>query len=385
MIPQPSWREEIRSWQALRKRFWGRWEGKWLSITEGGKEERNKVMSSCSYLEEKFQERSKRERRSGACNQRWNIGSGLENENEAVGSKGVGKQRSGRAGRSAMWGSHSPEGTASFRKTTWGLVSGAEDGPGPCESVGRPSSWHLAHRESAVEAADCGSSRQVRACMEENDLEVEQDLCRWGREQQKAWRKQIFEVQTGRLGHQVAAVAHIKQQEGQMLDRDAAGWKVQGEGETSQGKSAVSSLLRIATAVLEEESCCCVSIPHLYTAHLTHSVVSCRFMSTCLSTAVPTTWRRNRDLCVSLLLCACLFLRSTCKLCVPHPSLLCSAVVFQGTRARLFCCEVSGLLFVVITGFYNFFLSEDGLRLVIWTTESWHVLPPSNSHMQNWP
>ena len=35
---------------------------------------------------------------------------------------------------------------------------------------------------------------------------------------------------------------------------------------------------------------------------------ACRYMSTCLSPAVPTSWRRNRGLCVSLLLCPCLFL-----------------------------------------------------------------------------
>ena len=59
-----------------------------LSITEGGKQGKNMVIASCCYLEEKFQECSKR--RSWSCNQGRNTRSGLENEHEAVGSKSEG-------------------------------------------------------------------------------------------------------------------------------------------------------------------------------------------------------------------------------------------------------------------------------------------------------
>ena len=76
-----------------------------------------------------------------------------------------------------------------------------EDGLGSRVSVGTTSRGHCAHRKAEIEEADDSSSRQ-----EEIGIALPQwprllgrkvsCLGRWEREQQKAWRKQIFEVQT---------------------------------------------------------------------------------------------------------------------------------------------------------------------------------------------
>ena len=58
-----------------------------LSITEGGKEAKCKVIASCSYVEEKLRECSKKGS-SRTCNPCGNIRSRSEDENKAASSKG---------------------------------------------------------------------------------------------------------------------------------------------------------------------------------------------------------------------------------------------------------------------------------------------------------
>ena len=89
-----------------------------LSITEGWKE----GIGSCSYLEEKFQECSKREE-AGLYNQREDIRSGFcKHENEAVRSEREGQREKVR-----------PEVIEEFYEDLCGEE--VEDGFGPCESV----------------------------------------------------------------------------------------------------------------------------------------------------------------------------------------------------------------------------------------------------------
>ena len=57
-----------------------------LSITEGRKEGKSEVITSCSYMEEKFQECSGKGG-SGTGHKRRHVRSGPEDENEAVGGK----------------------------------------------------------------------------------------------------------------------------------------------------------------------------------------------------------------------------------------------------------------------------------------------------------
>ena len=90
-----------------------------------------------------------------------------------------------------------------------------DHGFGPCESIGRTRRWHCAHRTAEVEEAGGGSKKEsvsLSLFMEITNLEVEEYLTtmatlfwaegvclgRLRREQQKPWRKQIFEVQTWR-------------------------------------------------------------------------------------------------------------------------------------------------------------------------------------------
>ena len=83
---------------------------------------------------------------------------------------------------------------------------------------GRTSRGHRAYRKDEIEEADGSSSRQegtgvaLSLFLEVNSLEVEEELSitatlflaegvwlgRWRKEQLKAWRKEIFEVQTWR-------------------------------------------------------------------------------------------------------------------------------------------------------------------------------------------
>ena len=78
----------------------------------------------------------------------------------------------------------------------------------------RTSRWHRADRKAEIEEADGSSSREGGSVSltEVNNSEVAKDLSnvatlfwaegvwmgRWRREQQKAWRTQIFKVQTWR-------------------------------------------------------------------------------------------------------------------------------------------------------------------------------------------
>ena len=57
-----------------------------LSITERGKEGKSKAIAPCGYLEEKFQDCSKK--RSGSSVQCGNIRSGSENDNQEAGCEG---------------------------------------------------------------------------------------------------------------------------------------------------------------------------------------------------------------------------------------------------------------------------------------------------------
>ena len=88
--------------------------------------------------------------------------SACENENEAAGSKAEGEKDEER------WEVlHSQEKSCLSRRLYEGWCEEvAEDGLGPCESVGTTSRWHFAYRKVRkveVEEAGGGSSRQQQA------------------------------------------------------------------------------------------------------------------------------------------------------------------------------------------------------------------------------
>ena len=62
-----------------------------LSITEGRREGKSKVIASCSFLGEMFLECTIREKRK-PCRQRGNIRSGSEDKNGAVGNQRKGEE-----------------------------------------------------------------------------------------------------------------------------------------------------------------------------------------------------------------------------------------------------------------------------------------------------
>ena len=153
------------------------------------------------------------ERRSWVGNKRRNAGSGPKKENQATGSKREGEKEKVRC-EILVCGKNSSFPDKPLQD--W-CEEVAEYGLGPCESVARSSRWHRAHRKIEVEEADGTSSRQERVgvvvfpLLEVNKLEVNEELStmatlawaegmwigRW-KKQQKAWRKQIFEVQIWR-------------------------------------------------------------------------------------------------------------------------------------------------------------------------------------------
>ena len=97
-----------------------------LSITEGGKEGKSKVIASCSSLEEKFQESTKKE----------GVGLGL-------------KEKARRNNRDVRFSLARYSGLPKELHENW-CEELAEDRFGPCESVGRSNSGHRACRKTEV-------------------------------------------------------------------------------------------------------------------------------------------------------------------------------------------------------------------------------------------
>ena len=169
-----------------------------LSITEVGKEGKSEAIASCGYLEEKFQECSKR-------------GVGFVTSVEKTRTKQLGAKEKARRKkcdvRSSVAGKNRVFSVALFGD--WCEEVALRRGLGPSEGVGRSSRWHRANRNCEVEgqmavAASKKESVSLSLFMVVNDLEVEEELStvattlfcaqgvwmsRWRRDQQKAWRE----------------------------------------------------------------------------------------------------------------------------------------------------------------------------------------------------
>ena len=93
MVSQPSWKDQNQELAGIAEKVLKtirrevEEKGLKLSITEGGKEEKSKVIASCSFLEEKFQEcPRKKKRESVSGNPRFR---GPSRENKKKASSGV--------------------------------------------------------------------------------------------------------------------------------------------------------------------------------------------------------------------------------------------------------------------------------------------------------
>ena len=103
-----------------------KWEKKGLklSITEGGKEEKSKVIPSCRYLEEKLQDCSKRERE-GLADSVETFGVDLRKTTKNLGAKGKARRR------------HCDERSSIARRNRRTITRGL------CEEVGEDWAWSL--------------------------------------------------------------------------------------------------------------------------------------------------------------------------------------------------------------------------------------------------
>ena len=168
-----------------------------LSITQGGKEGKNKVITSCGYLKERFRKCS--EKGVVMATSVETLGLDLRTRTKQVGAKEKARRKQGQEKESLSERFHED----------W-CEKVAMDALGPCECVGRPGSWNGAYGEAPVEETN-GSSRQKWNCriwklkrystmatMPTMAWAEGSWMGKWTTEQTEAWMKQIFEVQAWR-------------------------------------------------------------------------------------------------------------------------------------------------------------------------------------------
>ena len=125
-----------------------------MSITEGGKEGNSKAVTSCKYLEERFQECSKKEE--VLATKVETLGVDLRTRTKQLVAKEKARRRKCDVRFSLVFRN------LVFQKNymTTGCEEVVEDGFGSCESLVRTSRGHCAYRKPEVEEATSSSSRK---------------------------------------------------------------------------------------------------------------------------------------------------------------------------------------------------------------------------------
>ena len=112
-----------------------------LSTTEGGKEGQSKAITSCKYLEERFQDCSKKG--VALATSVETLGVDLNNEDQAAGGEGEGEKKEVRC---KIFACQEKSGLPDKLHDDW-CEEVVEDGFGPNESMERTSRWHRTYRK----------------------------------------------------------------------------------------------------------------------------------------------------------------------------------------------------------------------------------------------